>query len=168
MLAMPHSISRPTLVHRQQRGTLLHSLQWRRRKEAVPVKLREKPFLLLLFLLWTFMKFVPLHTLLSWSCCNKYYSSVFLTPHTGTSWNDLWSIQAHINRLKIFARSQENVIRMLVVTQKLVSLCISINVRIALNDLKNFFFQTNIYREMTATYWYVENLNPDLNSFQLC
>jgi hypothetical protein len=168
MLAMPHSISRPTLVHRQQRGTLLHSLQWRRRKEAVPVKTQRKTLPVALFLLWTFMKFVPLHTLLSWSCCNKYYSSVFLTPHTGTSWNDLWSIQAHINRLKIFARSQENVIRMLVVTQKLVSLCISINVRIALNDLKNFFFQTNIYREMTATYWYVENLNPDLNSFQLC
>jgi hypothetical protein len=39
---MPHSISRPTLVHRQQRGTLLHSLQWRRRKEAVPVKTQRK------------------------------------------------------------------------------------------------------------------------------
>jgi hypothetical protein len=138
MLAMPQSISRPTLVHRQQRGTLLSSSQWRRRKEAVPVKLREKPFLLVLFLLWTFMKFVPLHTLLSWSCCNNYYNSVLLTPRRGTSWNDLWSIQAHINRLKNFTRSQENVIRMLVVTQKLVSLCISINARIALNGLKAF------------------------------
>jgi hypothetical protein len=138
MLALLHRISRPTLVHRQQRGTLLSSPQWRRRKEAVPVKLREKSFLLLLFLLWTFMKFVPLHTLLSWSCCNNYYRSVLLTPHRGTSWNDLWSIQAHINRLKNFTRSQENFIRMLVATQKLVSLCISINVIIVLNDLKTF------------------------------